>query len=123
MKTQTFFADYATALLTYSAEKIAAFYKVPLTVYSDDGILQVTKSSEVEKFWEQGVKPYQAQGITKSIPEILSEEQVSKTITVCKVVWTNYDKADKQTSSETNIYILSQAKDDLKISGLIIMAK
>ena len=123
MDTKTFFKDYAAALLSYSADNISGFYQVPLTVYSDDGILQVTKMTEVKDFWEKGVKPYKAQGITKSIPEIVSEEKLSKTIIICKVHWANFDSAEKETSNETNLYILSQTKQGLKISGLIIMTK
>ena len=123
MTTKTFFKDYAEALLTYSAENIAEFYQVPLTVYSDNGIQQVTKMSEVEGFWKKGVEPYKEQGITKSIPEIVNEEQLSDTIFTCKVLWKNFDKTDKEVAKETNLYILSKNKDGLKISGLILMSK
>ena len=123
MTTKTFFEDYADALLTYSAENISGFYQVPMTVYSDNGIQQVTKMSEIEGFWKKGIEPYKKQGITKSIPEIVSEEQLSETISTCKVLWRNYDKSDKEVAKETNLYILSKNKEELKISGLILMTK
>ncbi|MBK8390728.1 MAG: hypothetical protein IPL23_16200 [Saprospiraceae bacterium] len=72
---------------------------------------------------EKGVEPYKEQGITKSIPEIVNEEQLSDTIFTCKVLWKNFDKTDKEVAKETNLYILSKNKDGLKISGLILMSK
>ena len=44
MKTADFLNDYAAALLSYSAHEIAGFYQVPLTVYSDEGVLQVSQT-------------------------------------------------------------------------------
>lgn len=123
MTTKTFFNKYAKALLTYSAKNISGFYQVPMTVYSDNGIQHVTKMSEVEGFWKQGVEPYKKLGIIKSIPEIIHEEQPSETIYICKVLWRNYDKSDKGIARETNFYILSKNKDGLKISGLILVTK
>lgn len=123
MKTTAFLNDYAVALLTYSAHEIAAFYQVPLTVYSDEGILQVTDMSDVINFWLTGVEPYRKQGVVNTVPEIISEEQVSKTIRTCKVLWNNFNTSGKKAGSETNFYILSETGNGLKISGLIIMAE
>lgn len=123
MTTHDFFNGYAAGLLTYSPETIASFYQVPLTVYSDQGIQQVTEMSEVESFWKQGVKPYEGQEIKRSVPQIVSEEKLSEKITACKVHWKNYDASGKEVAQETNFYILSQTGDSLKISGLVIMTQ
>jgi len=121
MKTENFLKDYAAALLTYSAHEIAAFYHLPLTVYADNGILQVTDMEEVVHFWLEGVKPYQEQGVVNAVPEILSEEQLSKTIRTCKVLWNNFNTSGKKAGSETNFYILSETEAGLRISGLVMM--
>ncbi len=121
--TESFFTGYGEALLTYSPEKISSFYQVPLTVYSDEGIQQVSKMKEVEAFWKRGVKPYADQGIKKSTSEIIKEDKLSEKITTCKVLWKNYDAAGKEVARETNFYILSKTDDGLKISGLIIMSQ
>lgn len=123
MTTQDFFNGYADGLLTYSPETISSFYQVPLTVYSDQGVQQVSKMSEVEAFWKQGVKPYESSGIKKSVPQIVSEDRLSEKITVCKVLWKNYDASGKEVAQETNFYILSKTGNGLKISGLIIIAQ
>lgn len=123
MTTNDFFNGYAAGLLTYSPERISSFYQVPLTVYSDQGTQQVSKMSEVEAFWKQGVKPYEKLDIKKSVPQIVSEDRLSEKITVCKVLWKNYDSSDKLVAQETNFYILSKTGDGLKINGLIIMAQ
>lgn len=122
MKTATFLKDYAAALLTYSAHEIATFYHLPLTVYADNGILQVTDMEEVVHFWLKGIKPYQEQGVVNAVPEIISEEQLSKTIRTCKVLWNNFNTSGKKAGSETNFYILSETEAGLKISGLVIMS-
>jgi hypothetical protein len=123
MKTsaQIFFESYASALLSFSAEKISEFYQVPFTLYSDQGNKQITKHSEITDFWKEGVKPYEAQGIQKTEHELINEEQLSLTIFICKVLWKNYNHSGKQVGEETNFYILSQNNGELKISGLIIM--
>ncbi|MBA4851173.1 hypothetical protein [Emticicia sp. BO119] len=118
--TQDFFKEYAAALLSFSAANITTFYKTPMAVYSDQGVQVVTKPQEVLAFWEEGLKPYAAQKITKAIPYVLTEERVSETILVCKVFWENYDDSDTQVSRETNHYILSEKDGGFSIVGLVI---
>src|SRR5688572_29599473 len=72
----TFFDDYATALMSYSAEDIAKFYQTPLAIYSDNGIRFVNEMEEVISFWREGVKPYKSIDIEKTMPVILNEEQL-----------------------------------------------
>lgn len=125
MKTsvETFFANYAAALTSFSAETISGFYQTPLAIYSDQGIQVVQEATEVLAFWKQGVEPYKAMDIEKAMPRILSDEQLSETIYISKVLWNNFDSSGKEVSEETNFYILSQNGSELKISGLIIMTK
>ena len=118
--TQDFFKDYAAALLSFSAANITTFYKTPITIYSDQGVQVVSRLQEVSAFWEEGVKPYASQKITRVEPTILTEERVSDTITVCKVLWENYNDADELVSKETNHYILSEKDRGFSIVGLII---
>ena len=120
---ESFFKNYAAALTSYSAEKISEFYQTPMAVYSDQGVLTVTEMNAVVSFWQQGIEPYNAQKIEKTVPRILSEEQLSETIFISKVLWENYDSSGKSVSNETNFYILSGKNGNLKISGLIIMAQ
>ncbi len=117
-----FFDNYAQALLTYNPEKVSEFYQVPMAVYSDDGIILVSKEEEVLNFWKQGLEPYKQLKIESSFPDIISSEILSKTILICKILWKNFDKEKNLVSEEINTYILSANKKDLKISGLIIMA-
>ncbi|MET0244082.1 MAG: hypothetical protein ABW174_11470 [Flavitalea sp.] len=119
----SFFADYGEALLTFSGEKIAEFYQVPLAIYSDQGIQTVTDHQQVAEFWKQGVKQYADKKIANTRAEILEQDQLSKTIEVAKVKWSNFDINGKDAGGETNFYILSNGEDGLKISGLIIMAQ
>lgn len=121
MNINEFFNEYASALLSYSPENISAFYQVPLTVYSDNGVQQVSEQQEVMSFWEIGIKQYADLGIIKSIPKIVSDEQLSATIHIAKVLWINYDINDKEIARETNFYILSEWEDTFRIRGLIIM--
>ncbi|MPR32510.1 DUF6841 family protein [Salmonirosea aquatica] len=116
-----FFDEYATALLSLSAEKISEYYQVPLAVYSDQGIQTVTEASDVVAFWKEGVKPYAAQHIEKAKPTLVSEEQLSDKIFMSKVLWNNYDSTGKEVSDETNLYILSRHGEEFKISGLVLM--
>lgn len=117
---KNFFEDYAEALMSFSAEEIAKFYQTPMAVYSDQGVQTVTEINEVISFWQQGVKPYASQGISKAVSKILSEEQVSETIYLCKVLWENYDSWDTQISNETNYYILAQKDKEFNIVGLVL---
>jgi hypothetical protein len=120
---ENFFSDYAAALMSYSPEKISSFYQTPLTVFSDQGSQTVDDMADVVAFWKEGVKPYAAQKISLSKPEVLNAEQLSKTIWISKVLWTNTDTSGKIVANETNFYILSGTGMDVKIIGLIIMAK
>ncbi len=120
---QSFFVAYAAALLSLSPEKIAGFYQTPMAVYSDEGVITVGKMPEVVDFWKKGIKPYEKMNISRAVPNVLSEEQLSKTITVCKVLWTNFDKEGKEVGRETNFYTLSKKDGDYRISGLIIMGQ
>lgn len=117
---KNFFKDYAEALVSFSAEEIAKFYQTPMAVYSDQGVQTVTDINEVISFWQQGVKPYADQGISKAVSKVLSEEQVSETIYLCKVLWENYDSLDTQVSNETNYYILAQKDKEFNIVGLVL---
>jgi len=117
---QSFFNDYAAALLSLSAEAISGFYKTPMAVYSDQGVQAVSKQEEVLAFWKKGIKPYAAQKIAKAVPKVLSEEHASDTLVVCKVLWENYDEANTQVSKETNHYILAEKDSSFSIVGLII---
>jgi limonene-1,2-epoxide hydrolase len=117
---KNFFKDYAEALVSFSAEEIAKFYQTPMAVYSDQGVQTVTDINEVISFWQQGVKPYADQGISKAVSKVLSEEQVSETIYLCKVLWENYDSWDTQVSNETNYYILAQKDKEFNIVGLVL---
>ena len=119
---QTFFENYADAQRANSAKNIAAFYQTPLTIYSDDGIQQITKMTDVVKFWKQSVKSYKDKGVERTVATVLSQEQFSKTIVISKVLWENFGPDDKEISKETNIYILIESNSELKISGSIIMA-
>ena len=120
---KTFFEEYAEALASYSPERISQFYNVPVAIYSDQGIRTVKASSETLAFWKDGIKQYEAQGIEKATPKILTEEQLSEKTFICKVLWRNYDRADREVGTETNTYILTESNDQLKISGLIIMTQ
>jgi hypothetical protein len=120
---QTFFEDYASALGSYSADKISDFYQTPLAIYSDNGTQLVDDQSDVVAFWKEGVKPYKKMNIEKATPKVLSEEKLSEKISIAKVSWKNTDAAGKGVAKETNVYILSRGKNGPKISGLIIMAK
>ena len=120
---KAFFEEYAEALASYSPERISQFYNVPVAIYSDQGIRMVKASSETLAFWKEGIKQYEAQGIEKAIAKILTEEQLSEKTFVCKVLWRNFDRSDREVGTETNFYILTESNDQLKISGLIIMAR
>lgn len=120
---KTFFDQYGEALLSYSPEKIASFYKAPLAIYSDQGTQLVEKDKAVEAFWKEGVKPYEKMNIAKTDVKIVSEDQLSEKITTAKVAWTNTNALGKVVATETNFYILSKDGDSYKISGLIIMAQ
>ena len=117
-----FFDKYSKALTSYSAVAITSFYQVPLAVYSDEGVRLVSKESETLAFWEQGVEPYKKKGIERAAFKIVMEEQLSEHNFVAKVLWINYDASYKEVSQETNFYILTKKDEQLKISGLIIMA-
>lgn len=121
MAIKSFFNQYAKALLSYSADEIAAFYKAPLAVYSTTGVLFVNKQRKVTKWWKRGLKPYKEMGIKKAVPQVLSEQAFAKHI-IAKVKWDNFDENNKLVSSETNIYLLSGDKKEKKIIGLIVSA-
>ncbi|RYU96309.1 hypothetical protein [Emticicia agri] len=122
-KTQYFFKDYAAALMSFSPENIADYYRTPMAVYSDQGVLTVTKGEEVVDFWKQGLKQYSSQDINKAECTILLEDKVSETVYLCKVQWDNYSESGKKVSSETNYYILAAKDGRLGIVGLIITGK
>jgi len=120
---KAFFEEYAEALASYSPERITQFYNVPVAIYSDEGIRIVEASSETLAFWKEGIKQYEAQGIERTTPHILTQEQLSEKTFICKVLWRNYDRSDREVGTETNVYILTENNDQLRISGLIIMAQ
>ena len=123
MTTDAFFQDYAKALMSYSPEEISSFYQVPLAVYSDEGVKLVNKMEDVHAFWKIATEPYRSSGITTASPSVVNEDQLSKKISVAKVLWTNLDASGNKVADETNFYILSAGKEGLKICGLIIMSK
>ena len=120
---QTFFDDYAEALLSFSPEKIASFYTTPMAVYSDNGVQLVDSMDQVVAFWGEGVKPYKKMNIDTASPQILTEDQLSEKVLVCKVLWQNKDKSGQEVGAETNFYILSDNDGSLHISGLVIMGQ
>lgn len=118
---QAFFNDYASALASYSPDRIAEFYHVPLTIYADRGVKTVDDPSETVAFWKEGIKQYKALNIERAEPTILSEEQLSDTTFIGKVKRRNFDASGKKVAQETNLYILTLTNESLKISGLVIM--
>lgn len=117
---EQFLNDYAAALLSYDADKIAAFYQVPMAVYSDQGVLLVSEMRQVASFWKQAVEPYRESGITDAKPQVISQDNLTEHITIAKVRWVNTDGNGAPAGEETNVYILSDSKDGMKISGLVI---
>src|SRR4051812_8202486 len=105
---QTFFGNYAKALISFSAERISEFYRLPLMIYSDEGIQVVGEMPDVINFWREAVKPYKGQNIEETTPQLLSEEALSDTIFISKVLWKNYDGVGREVAHETNFYILSK---------------
>ena len=122
-KIQTFFEKYGEALVSYSPKKISSFYKVPLAVYSDNGVLLVSKEEDVVAFWQNAVTPYKQSGISGTVANVIMEEQLSEKVYVVKVEWMNNDEAGRKVQTETNFYILSGNDETLKISGLILVTK
>jgi len=119
---QAFFDDYAAALASYSPERISDFYHPSVAIYSDGGIRMVQDKSETLDFWKEGIKQYKTQKIERPIPTIVTEEQLSSSIFISKVLWRNYDHSRKEVGTETNFYVLKEHNGELKICGLIIMA-
>lgn len=62
---------------------------------------------------------YKDNNISRTTHDILSAEQLSENITICKIIWTNFDSEGKEAGKETNCYILSGNGKEFTIISLI----
>lgn len=116
---RSFLTAYADALASFSPSKAASFYQVPFVMHSDSGVQVIEKEAQVETFFTSAMKSYKDRDINRTVPEILSEDQLSENMAVCKVSWSNIDSSGKETSQESNFYIISNTSGELKFAGLI----
>lgn len=111
--------SYADALASFSATQAATFYQVLFVMHSDKGVQVIDKKSDIEAFFTSAMKAYKDKDINKTVPKILSEDQLSENMAVCKVLWSNIDSSGKEASQEANFYIISKTSGDLKFTGLV----
>jgi len=109
----SFFADYAAALVGRDPGRIAAFWGVPGLVLSDEGAIPIASRAEVEGFF--GASMGQYEGIASAFARILDVHVLSAGVLFCSIEWTHLDADGEAVGGETGHYVLRGEGEGLRI--------
>ena len=109
---EAFIEAYGKALSAGESEQIADSWELPCLVLSDQGTTMVTTKKELMAFFEKASASYRAQGRTSTIGEIISKENLTKSIVAVDVRWPSFDDHGKAKTVEMSHYLLRIGDDD-----------
>jgi ketosteroid isomerase-like protein len=114
-ETQTilaFLEGYAAALNAGDIPTVTQSWALPALILANEGARPVAAAEEVERFFEDTIAWYRAQGITLSPPEIVRTELLAERLASVDVRWASLDAAGAAQSWQTSRYILDRFSDD-----------
>jgi hypothetical protein len=90
---------------------IARCWDVPALVLADEGVIAVSTSEEVERFFTQAQAWYRSQGLVATRPLLQQVQRLTERIAAVDVRWSTLDEAGAERTSETSHYLLRLADD------------
>ncbi len=99
------------ALSSSDFRTVAACWEVPALVLSDEGVIAVAETSEVENFFAQATESYHAQGIMSTKPVLEDVDPLSEKLASINVLWRSFDVSGHEQASERSHYIVRLGDD------------
>ena len=107
-----FLAALGTALSEGDVARVTRSWEVPSLVLSDEGVIAVSDTNEIEAFFAGAIQWYRARGLVSTRPEIQSIETLGARLCSVDVRWLAFDAEGAEKTSERSRYILRIEDDD-----------
>ncbi len=95
MNAEQFLHDYASALNSFDASKVARFYLPPAIVMNDHGKQILATSKEINETFTHTLEQLRQSGIAKMVPTLQQNMLMSETLSFSKMTWELFDSADQ----------------------------
>ena len=105
----TFLEDYANALSKGDVKAIVAAWHTPSLVVSPEGVIAVSKSDEVEKFFKVSIADYNKKGISGAKLHAADITKISKSVATASVTWSHTKPDGQPGGEEYAFYVLSKS--------------
>ncbi len=105
----SFLKNYAKALSEGDVKAIATAWHTPSLVVSPGGVIAVSKSSEVEKFFKASIADYRKKGISGAKLEAANITKISKSVAAAEVTWRHAKTDGRSGGEERAYYVLSKS--------------
>lgn len=103
---QRFLDLLARALTSGDGEAVAAMYDVPAMIISDEGVIAVSSTAHIAKFFGDAHAQYAANGVVDTRADLQDLERIGARILVATVRWPHLDANHKEVASESSDYTL-----------------
>ena len=103
-----FLKSYAKALSDGDLKSIVAAWHTPSLVVSPDGVIAVSKSSEVETFFKGSIADYNKKGISGAKLHAADIAKISKSVATASVTWSHTKPDGQPGGQEHAFYVLSK---------------
>lgn len=111
-----FFDEYANALESFNAKRLAYSYELPCNFLSDENVTSFTDATQLEGFFSKGLTFYKQNGIAIARPEVWSKERLTEEILKVKLNWHYYNESKELLYNCTYYYLLrNNPENELKI--------
>lgn len=111
-----FFDEYAKALESFNAKRLAHNYELPCSFLSDENVTSFTDATQLEGFFSKGLTFYKQNGIAVVQPEVWSKERLTEKMVKVKINWHYFNKSNELLYSCTYYYLLRKGtENELKI--------
>ena len=90
---------------------LTSCWALPALVLSDQGAVSVTSRDQVEKFLQEAIKAYRAQGLVSTRPQLERVESLSDQLAAVEVRWPTFDNTGTERASERSYYIMQFGPD------------
>jgi len=108
---RTFLTELARAVTTGDGEAAARLWEVPAFVIGSGMARSLANPEEIAQFFGGARAQYNANGITATRPQIVSEDWIDDDLVTVSVRWPYLESNGREIGAETSDYTISRAAD------------
>ncbi len=108
---QTFLTELAHAITTGDGEAAAKLWEVPAFVIGSGLVKTLTDAQEIARFFGGARAQYNANGVTNTRPQIVSEDWIDDDLVTVRVRWPYLESSGREIGAEASDYTISRASD------------